>query len=131
MENDASETKTTEESPKITSVVKSERIKDPRRVAQGKKLAAISRQAKERKAKEGEAKIREEEADRCEEERESYLNASNGMMALIPVILLGGYYLFYLRKKEPEGETKGDNDKEEEEEGSYASKERKPNLECL
>ena len=40
-----------DEETKITSVVK-EKIKDPRRVAQGKKLGAIGREAKERKAKE-------------------------------------------------------------------------------
>ena len=43
---------------KITSVEK-ERVKDPRRVEQGKKLAAISREAKERKARE-----RQQRADR-------------------------------------------------------------------
>lgn len=40
---------------KITSVEKNEKVKDPRKVEAGKRLAAISKQAKERKAKEREA----------------------------------------------------------------------------
>ena len=39
----------TEEEPKITSVVKTPREKNPGRVAAGKRLAAISKEAKERK----------------------------------------------------------------------------------
>ena len=39
-------------SPKITKVEKSEKIQDPRRVEAGKRLAAISREPKERKARE-------------------------------------------------------------------------------
>ena len=38
-------------SSKITKVEKSEKIKDPRRVEAGKRLPAISRDAKERKAR--------------------------------------------------------------------------------
>ena len=82
--------------PKITSVVK-EKIKDPRRVPQGKKLAAISREAKERKARERKAAIRKEEAARCEEEQQE--NFFNTSYALIPIIgiALGGYYFLFLR----------------------------------
>ena len=109
--------------PKITSVVKTEKIKDPKRVAQGKKLAAISRQAKERKAKEREASIRNEERERCDEEGGSFLKYSS---VFIPVVLFGGYYLFYLRKKEPEK-------KEEEppEKKTAKNDEQEPDLECL
>ena len=39
-----------EESHKITAT-KAEKVKDPRRVEQGKRLAAISLEAKERKAR--------------------------------------------------------------------------------
>ena len=79
--------------PKITSEVK---VKDPRRVAQGKRLAQISREAKARKAREREASIRKEEVERCEQE-------SYSPYALLPVIgvlaISGGYYL-YQRKKD-------------------------------
>ena len=39
----------TEESPKITSAIKAPREKNPGRVAAGKRLAAISKEAKEQK----------------------------------------------------------------------------------
>ena len=74
---------------KITTV---EKFKDPRRVAQGKRLAAISREAKARKAKE-----RQEQQDQGESEISSYL-------LLVPVIVIGaaafgGYR--YWKKEEP------------------------------
>ena len=69
-----------EETPKITTVGK---VKDPRRVEQGKRLAAISREAKERKAK----------------EREQHkVSESSESLWIIPVTVIvalcGGYYLF-------------------------------------
>ena len=83
------------EPPKITSEV---RVKDPRRVAQGKRLAAISREAKARKAKEQEASIRKEEVEKCEQE-------SYSPYALLPVIGIlaigGGYYLYQRKKDQP------------------------------
>ena len=48
----------TEEEPKITSIVKTPIVKDPGRVAAGKRLAAISKEAKERKKLERENAIR-------------------------------------------------------------------------
>ena len=57
---------------KITTV---EKVKDPRRVAQGKRLAAISREAKERKA-------RERQEQQQESETSSYL-------MFVPVIVIG------------------------------------------
>ena len=88
--------------PKITSEVK---VKDPRRVAQGKRLAAISREAKARKAREREMSIRKEEVEKCEKESYSY--------AILPVIagvlVVGGGYYFYQRKKDQQP----DNDNEE------------------
>ena len=81
--------------PKITSEVK---VKDPRRVAQGKRLAAISREAKARKAREREASIRREEVERCERsERESY---SYAVLPVIGVLAIGGGYYLYQRKKD-------------------------------
>ena len=65
METNTKQEEATPEPPKITSEVK---VKDPRRVAQGKRLAAIFREAKARKAREREASIRREEVDRCEKE---------------------------------------------------------------
>ena len=97
METDTKQEGAAPEPSKITSEIK---VKDPRRVAQGKRLAAISREAKARKAKEREASIRKEEADRCEQsERESYYSTT-----LLPVIagvlVVGGGYYFYQRKKD-------------------------------
>ena len=89
---------------KITSVEK-EKVKDPRRVEQGKKLAAISREAKERKARE-----RAEQQREAESKSESF----SPYTLIIPAIgvTLGGYYLYHLyhtgekeekdRGKEPE-----------------------------
>ena len=93
---------TANEETKIVSVV-NEKVKDPRRVAQGKKLAAISRQAKERKAKEREAAIRKEEAAKCKEEK-NFFNGSNTLYAIIPIIgiALGGYYFLCLRPTKEE-----------------------------
>ena len=96
------EAKTTDET-KITSVIK-EKIKDPIRVAQGKKLGAISREAKERKAKERtmqEQSEEEEEEDRRrreEEDRRQRENSSNMLYVIIPIIgiALGGYFFLYL-----------------------------------
>ena len=97
-----------EETPKITSVVKTERIKDPRRVAQGKKLAAISREAKARKAKEREAIIGKEESEKCEKENYTSLYA---IIPAIGIVMFGGYYFLYFRRKpnEQEKETKNSN----------------------
>ena len=49
----------TEEAPKITSAIKTPREKYPGRVAAGKRLAAISKEAKERKKLERENAIKE------------------------------------------------------------------------
>ena len=44
------------EENKITTVEKSAKVKDPRKVELGKRLAKISREAKERKARQREVK---------------------------------------------------------------------------
>ena len=87
MENDNVNTAST----KITSVEK-EKIKDPRRVAQGKKLAAISREAKERKAKEREAVMQAKLEEKQETSKFSFFNS----YAIIPVIgiVFGGYFFY-------------------------------------
>ena len=92
-----------EPQPKVTSEVKV-KVKDPRRVAQGKRLAQISREAKARKAREREMSIRKEGVEKCEKESYSY--------TLLPVIagvlVVGGGYYFYQRKKDqqPDNEEK-------------------------
>ena len=74
---------------KITSVEK-ERVKDSSRVEQGKRLAAISREAKERKARER-AHL---ETEQQREQRE----AETPYVFVIPMvgIALGGYCLYHL-----------------------------------
>ena len=112
--------------PKITSIVK-EKIKDPTRVAQGKKLAAISRQAKERKAKEREAAAQEKWAVKFE--KECFLSKSYGVYgvyALISVIAFGGYYFLYLRNGLRNPKKTEDNIQENRNEEP-----KKPNLEKL
>ena len=113
METNGSNTKQEEQAtpgpPKITSEVK---VKDPRRVAQGKRLAAISREAKAKKAREREMSIRKEEADRCERsEKESY------SYALLPVIagvlVVGGWYYFYQRKKDQQPDNEERSEKQQ------------------
>ena len=103
---------------KITSVEK-EKIKDPRRVAQGKKLAAISREAKERKARDREAAIREA-ARRTQLKEEQETNASYASYAIIPIIGIAFGFL-YLRNP-----TKNEN-RDNTQEGEEPKK--KPNLE--
>ena len=105
METDTNqEEQATPEPPKITSEVK---VKDPRRVAQGKRLAAISREAKARKAREREASIRREEVDRCERSE----NYSYAILPVIGVLVVGGgYYFFQQRKKDQQPDN--DNEKQ-------------------
>ena len=105
MEANSEQEQTTPGPPKITSEVK---VKDPRRVAQGKRLAAISREAKARKAREREMSIRKEEVEKCEKESYSY--------AILPVIagviVVGGGYFFYQRKKDQQPDN-DDNEKQQ------------------
>ena len=60
--------------PKITTV---EKVKDPRRVAQGKRLAAISREAKARK--------KQERLEQQEQEE-----GSGNLSCILPVVIVGG-----------------------------------------
>ena len=81
-----------EEAPKITSVVKTE--KNPGRVAAGKRLAAISKEAKERKKLERENAVKES------------LNNDNNMIVggLVVATVLAGAVVYFLKggKSEPE-----------------------------
>ena len=82
-----------EEDNKITSVVKKE--KNPKRVEQGKRLAAISKEAKERKKLERENAI-----------KESLDNNDNNMIVggLVVATVLVGAAVYFLKggKSEPE-----------------------------
>ena len=79
-----------EEQPKITTV---EKVKDPRRVAQGKRLAAISREAK--------AKKKQKRLEQQQQEEES-----GNLSYLLPVVIVGGViatvrcYCYSKKKKE-------------------------------
>ena len=91
---------------KITSAEK-ERVKDPRRVEQGKKLAAISREAKERKARE-----RHQQETEAESKSESF----NPYMVIISMVgvTLGGYYLLYLHRSNNKEDRREEPPEEEE-----------------
>ena len=73
---------------KITTV---EKVKDLKRVAQGKRLAAISREAKARKVKE-----RQEEQQQCKSEILPYL-----LFVSVIVISVGAFGGYRYWKKEP------------------------------
>ena len=106
---------------KITSVEK-EKVKDPRRVAQGKKLTAISREAKEGKARDREA-ARQAQSEGKQETNEHFFNTSYTIIPIIG-IAFGGYYFLYLRNFTNIKENR-DNIQDEEE------PKKKPNLEKL
>ena len=77
-----------EEEPKITSVVKTE--KHPGRVAAGKRLAAISKEAKERK------KLERENA-----KKEDDTQGSNKTLVVgVVVVVVAGAAAYFLWKKE-------------------------------
>ena len=89
---------------KITSV-EIEKVKDPKRVEQGKRLAAISREAKERKARERAQQLKQEAK---QQQHTSFFNS----YAIIPIIgiAFGGYYFLYLRN--PVGTNNNENREE-------------------
>ena len=107
---------------KITSVEK-EKVKDPRGVEQGKRLAAISREAKERKARER-AHL---EAEQQREQREA--ESFTPYVFVIPMvgIALGGYYLYHLYRPNNRKEREEPPKEDRREEGPK----KKPNLEKL
>ena len=108
METNTKQEEATPEPPKVTSEVK---VKDPRRVAQGKRLAAISREAKARKAREREASIRREEVDRCERsEKENYF-PSYALIPMIGILAIGGGYYFFQQRKKKQPDDNNDNEK--------------------
>ena len=109
MEANSEQEQATSGPPKITSEVK---VKDPRRVAQGKRLAAISRGAKARKAREREMLIRREEVEKCERsEKESYFYTVFPVIA--GVLVVGCGYYFYQRKKDQQPDNNDNGEKQQ------------------
>ena len=76
--------------PKITTV---EKVKDPRRVAQGKRLAAISPEAKAKKAR--------ERQEHLEQQQESEILPYFLLVTVIGVIATGAFGCYCHWKKEP------------------------------
>ena len=74
----------TEEAPKITSAIKTPREKNPGRVTAGKRLAAISKEAKERKKLE-----RENSCDNDNSETQKTTILVGGLVAAVVAL----YYL--------------------------------------
>ena len=95
-----------EQSTEITTVEKTEKVKDPRKVELGKRLAKISREAKERKARQWS----EAEAARVEKEAKSdhemdnqreitdYIDFRYFIGGVGLVAALGGLYYSYKRE---------------------------------
>ena len=75
----------TEETPKITTA---EKVKDPRRVEQGKRLTAISQEAKEHKARER------------EQRKVSQLTEILWIIPVIVIVALGGGYYYFTKGEE-------------------------------
>ena len=85
------------DSPKITKTEKSEKIKDPRKVEAGKRLAAISREAKERKAREKVVTAKTAKPDTQDSSTSidyKYIIGGVGVVAAV-----GGLYFVYKRDR--------------------------------
>ena len=91
---------------KVTSVEKSEKVKDPRKVELGKRLAKISREAKERKAKMWSESDREagHERTRFAKEINDYVDFRYFVGGVTIVAALGGLYYAYKSDKRLESE---------------------------
>ena len=74
-----------DEEPKVITAQKTEKVKDPRGVELGKRLGAISKEAKARKARE------RQEQQQQQQQRES---ETSSYLLLVPVIVIGGAVAF-------------------------------------
>ena len=83
----------TEEAPKITSAIKTPRKKNPGRVAAGKRLAAISKEAKERKKLERAAGTVGTEGP----ERSEAAGGVNSSVILVGGLVATGVALYFLK----------------------------------
>ena len=81
---------------KVTAVEKTAKVKDPRKVELGKRLAKISREAKERKARQ-----RKEAETEAVNQREitDYIDFKYFIGGVGLVVALGGLYYSYKRDK--------------------------------
>ena len=84
---------------KVTTVEKTVKVKDPRKVELGKRLAKISREAKERKAKQHEDSKIEKEVKSEEKEITDYIDFRYFIGGVTLVAALGGLYYSYKRDK--------------------------------
>ena len=107
-----------EEGPKVITATKVEKVKDPRRVELGKRLGAISKEAKARKARE------RQEQQQQQQEFET-LSPYLLLAPAIAVTALGGYW--YLNGND----VKGENAVRKEEEPVKKEDNRIPRLELL
>ena len=80
--------------PKITKAEKSEKIKDPKKVEAGKRLAAISREPKERKARERTVVEKVETEDCCTSIDYKYF-----IGGVVFVAAVGSLYFAYKRDR--------------------------------
>ena len=106
-----------EEENKITSTEKSVKIKDPKRVELGKRLAKISKEAKARKAKE------RENASKTKREMLDYLNFNYFVGGVTLVAAVVGLY-FTWKKDEREIKKEKENKEIKEEKKEFVSKKR-------
>ena len=85
---------------KVTAVEKSEKTKDPRKVELGKKLAKISKEAKERKARMRNESARESEQEQSlAEEINEYVDFRYIVGGITIISALGGLYYAYKSDK--------------------------------
>ena len=104
-----------EEEGKITSIDKSVKIKDPKRVELGKRLAKISKEAKARKAKERKEK----------EKLIAYLDTKHFIgVASLAATLIGLYFTFKQYKRREEKNQVASEEKEEENEVANVKKDK-------
>ena len=86
------------EENKVTAVEKSEKAKDPRKVELGKRLAKISREAKEREARQR-SKSENKQSYRLEKEITDLIDFRYLIGGVTIVTALGGLYYAYKRDK--------------------------------
>ena len=101
---------------KVTAVEKSIKLKDPRKVELGKRLAKISREAKERKARQrSEVENKQSPEENCARVRfakeiTDYIDFRYFIGGVTLVATLGGLYYSYKRDKREIKEEKENND---------------------
>ena len=110
---------------KVTSVEKTEKVKDPRKVELGKRLAKISREAKERKAK-LQSEVENRERTHFTKEINDYVDFRYFVGGVTVVAALGGLYYAYKRDKRQSEELKRSEQSESDQsESDQSERERK------